>query len=65
MSNEIGQVNEDRCPICNSSNQCSVKSGDCWCFHKKVPQALRDRVPEALQGRACICQKCVEEFEAQ
>lgn len=62
MSNVNGEVNEDRCPLCDSLNQCDVVSGDCWCFHKKVPHALLDQIPAALRGKACICQKCVDQF---
>ncbi|WP_081824473.1 cysteine-rich CWC family protein [Paenibacillus sp. UNC451MF] len=54
---------ERSCPFCGGENKCSVESGDCWCFHTKVPQELRDRIPAELRGQVCICRKCVEEFK--
>ncbi|WP_125660120.1 cysteine-rich CWC family protein [Paenibacillus baekrokdamisoli] len=64
MDNENKHVDESRCPLCGCVNQCSVESGDCWCFHTTVPQELQDRVPAELRGRVCICRICVEEFKA-
>ncbi|MBE1442151.1 cysteine-rich CWC family protein [Paenibacillus sp. OAS669] len=54
--------NGKRCPLCGGVNECSVGSGDCWCFHTKVPQALRDQITAALRGQVCICRKCVEAY---
>lgn len=53
---------EKLCPLCGSVNNCGVKSGDCWCFHTKVPIKLREKVPNDLKGKACICQKCVNDY---
>jgi Cysteine-rich CWC len=53
---------EKLCPLCGSMNKCGAKNGDCWCFHKNVPIKLRERVPIELKGKACICQKCVDDY---
>ncbi|WP_282942123.1 cysteine-rich CWC family protein [Paenibacillus sp. RC67] len=53
------------CPFCGNENECSVETGDCWCFHTKIPQELRDQIPDELRGKVCICRKCVEEFKAK
>lgn len=55
-------IDERRCPLCGRPNQCGAKNGDCWCFHTKVPDELRSRIPEERRGKACICRQCVEEF---
>ncbi|MFE5318940.1 cysteine-rich CWC family protein [Paenibacillus sp. NPDC056579] len=65
MDNEIQHVNERICPMCGSANLCRVESGDCWCFHTKVPLELRNRIPADQRGKACICRKCVEEFNSR
>ncbi|WP_256760293.1 cysteine-rich CWC family protein [Cohnella sp. WQ 127256] len=65
MVDENKHVDGKHCPLCGSHNQCSVESGDCWCFHKKVPLELRDRIPKELRGKVCLCRKCVEQFNAQ
>lgn len=65
MNNEIGRLDERLCPLCERENHCSVQSGECWCFHTKVPQELLDRIPVELRNKVCICSKCVEEFETQ
>ncbi|MFX3632872.1 MAG: cysteine-rich CWC family protein [Candidatus Pristimantibacillus sp.] len=57
------QVEENRCPLCSDVNQCSVESGDCWCFNTKFPIELNERLPEELVGKVCICQKCVEKYK--
>ncbi|ULL19682.1 hypothetical protein DVH26_08615 [Paenibacillus sp. H1-7] len=51
--------------MCGSANLCRVESGDCWCFHTKVPLELRNRIPADQRGKACICRKCVEEFNSR
>lgn len=54
-----------RCPICGRANGCAEASGAggrCWCFDLRVPAGLRERVPAALRGKACVCRSCVEAF---
>ncbi|WP_337995055.1 cysteine-rich CWC family protein [Paenibacillus thermotolerans] len=53
---------DQRCPLCNEGNDCNAGSGNCWCFHIKVPMELRKQIPEELRGKACICRHCVEKF---
>lgn len=65
MNHDHSPINDRRCPLCGSINQCGVHTGDCWCFHTKVPAELRARIPEPLRGKACICQKCVEAYKAE
>jgi hypothetical protein len=65
LSNETNHHDERRCPLCGEINQCGAESGDCWCFHSKVPMALREQIPTELRGKSCICRKCVEDFKAQ
>lgn len=65
MGNKHYRNEADRCPLCNEWNQCGIDSGDCWCFHLKVPMELRERIPKELKGKACICQKCVESFRSK
>nr|WP_274365317.1 MULTISPECIES: cysteine-rich CWC family protein [unclassified Paenibacillus] len=48
--------------MCNEGNDCNAGSGNCWCFHIKVPMELRKQIPEELRGKACICRHCVEKF---
>ncbi|MCS7459834.1 cysteine-rich CWC family protein [Paenibacillus doosanensis] len=63
MNNDTTGVDERRCPICNGPNHCEAKQGDCWCFRAAIPRELRDRVPEPLRGKVCICRNCAESFQ--
>ena len=57
------KIDETICPLCREENGCMAHSDSrCWCVDVKVPQALIDLVPEALQRKACICRSCIEEF---
>ncbi len=58
---------EQLCALCGAPNQCGIAAGnsECWCFTEPVPQALIDRVPEALRDRVCICQVCVALYRQQ
>ncbi|WP_211564792.1 cysteine-rich CWC family protein [Marinomonas gallaica] len=55
------------CPLCRAQNQCAITLGhsaeSCWCHDPNVliPANLLAKVPDVLKGKACICQKCVEE----
>lgn len=53
-----------RCPLCGRVNRCGEVAGGgrCWCFDLKVPAELRERVPTASRGKACICRECVEGY---
>jgi len=64
MNHNNSQVYDESCPLCGATNECGVHSGDCWCFHTKVPQELRDRIPAELKGKVCICRNCVEKYNS-
>jgi hypothetical protein len=53
------------CPLCGRPNDCALARGEhdppCWCVRASFPPTLLARVPAALQGRACICARCVQE----
>ncbi|PJI07372.1 MULTISPECIES: cysteine-rich CWC family protein [Clostridium] len=57
------------CPICGKDNNCGNRKGlphgECWCSHIKVPQGLKDLVPEHLKMKACICKDCVDKYKAE
>ncbi|WP_108650299.1 cysteine-rich CWC family protein [Dongshaea marina] len=60
------QIKEKLCPLCHKPNGCMVNSEQpCWCTERKIPAALIKRVPEKLQGKACICQSCVTAYHAE
>lgn len=60
-------VNKNICPICGNQNNCGYVNGlsheGCWCEKVEVPKELRDKIPEHLKGKACICKACVMEFK--
>ncbi len=52
-----------RCPFCQSTNSCMANSIEsCWCNDTKVPQELRDLLPEDQQEKSCICNDCITRF---
>jgi len=50
------------CPVCGQGNRCAVAAGQaaetCWCMSVQFSAAALTAVPDALQGRACICPAC-------
>lgn len=51
------------CPLCGGPNGCApAASGSfetpCWCKDASFAAQLFERVPDSLQGRACICRAC-------
>jgi prepilin-type N-terminal cleavage/methylation domain-containing protein/prepilin-type processing-associated H-X9-DG protein len=68
--NPLGILNPNDCPLCGGPNECQLCSpathkGPCWCAQVEIPAALLARVPEHLRNRACICRKCVEQFQRE
>ena len=62
MNNSVS-VDETLCPLCQQKNNCQVDSASsCWCMQADIPEQLKDKVPESLKGKACICQKCQRAF---
>jgi prepilin-type processing-associated H-X9-DG protein/prepilin-type N-terminal cleavage/methylation domain-containing protein len=62
--------NPAACPLCGAANECQLCSphafkGRCWCADVEIADELLARVPENLRNRACICQKCVENFRRE
>ncbi|MDI3382187.1 cysteine-rich CWC family protein [Xenophilus aerolatus] len=59
-------IDPSRCPLCGQGNGCAEELAratgrpqpPCWCMTAEFPPALRDAVPEAARGRACICARC-------
>ncbi|WP_138752705.1 cysteine-rich CWC family protein [Paenibacillus sinopodophylli] len=55
-----------QCPLCNEVPDCAVEAGreagSCWCVQRVFPNALLDSVPAELKHKACICQKCVDQW---
>jgi hypothetical protein len=51
-----------RCPLCGGPNACAMEAGSeaaaCWCMQVDIPVEVLERIPEAAQGRACVCTAC-------
>lgn len=62
MSVEV--VEPSCCPLCGGGNSCASVAGadNCWCLVVRFPQELLDKVPKERQNKACICKRCVDEF---
>ena len=59
---------EKICPLCGGDNQCAMAVGkpaeSCWCQGVTFdPEALA-RIPEASQGKHCVCEACGRQVEA-
>lgn len=51
------------CPLCGSSNRCSLsdpRTADqaCWCFSQAIDPARLDALPDHLRNTACLCPRC-------
>ena len=62
--------NPAACPLCGGANECQLCSpaafkGRCWCADENISSELLARVPEHLRNRACICRRCVDNFQFQ
>ncbi|MBL1320778.1 MAG: cysteine-rich CWC family protein [Methylophaga sp.] len=56
-------LDESVCPFCQSQNSCTANTTtSCWCNNVKVPQLLRDLLPQELQDKVCICNDCITHF---
>lgn len=59
-----------RCPLCGGDNRCAMEvqkaTGEpqppCWCVTETFTPDLLTRLPEAAQGNACICARCLARF---
>ena len=65
--NSITDVNQRACPMCNGDNNCESEDAKaegrpenpCWCRNYKFTEEVLARIPEAAQGKACICEGCI------
>jgi len=54
------------CPLCGLANQCAMEivkaTGKplerCWCVDAVFTSELLAKVPQAVQGMACVCPVC-------
>ncbi|PIF27716.1 Cysteine-rich CWC [Acidovorax sp. 56] len=50
------------CPLCGQSNQCAMEAGlgieACWCTATPIEPTALQAIPQASQGRACLCPAC-------
>ncbi|ETR72619.1 MAG: hypothetical protein OMM_07412 [Candidatus Magnetoglobus multicellularis str. Araruama] len=63
-------VEEMICPLCGKPNRCGKKAvidgitqSRCWCAYETFPKELLAMVPPKKQGKACVCQKCLNQFK--
>jgi hypothetical protein len=61
------------CPLCGEDNRCAMEmekltgqpQAPCWCVSQTFSAELLARLPDQARGRACICGRCLAEFQAQ
>lgn len=57
------------CPLCGKPNGCAIVAKKdpktCWCIEIKVPQSLRDKIPEESRMKSCVCKECILEHNSQ
>lgn len=62
-SSSNNTINTNVCPLCQQQNLCAVEADNgCWCMKKNVPTELIKKVPNAQQGKTCICQSCINKY---
>ena len=69
-SNDAAMIDPAKCPLCGQPNECQLCTvaaykGACWCAQLEIPGELLARVPEEFRNRACICRKCVVNFQRE
>ena len=52
-----------KCPLCGQPNQCT-SDHSCWCMTVEVPKALLESLPASMKNTDCICQQCINDFQA-
>lgn len=61
----MGSLDDSKiCPLCGEDNHCQSGEETCWCFSIEVPKKLLEKIPEEKRGKACICEKCIREFNS-
>ena len=66
--NSLPFNNPALCPLCGGPNACQLCTpatykGACWCAQAEIADELLAQVPEHARNRACICAKCVGNFQ--
>ncbi|WP_328589289.1 cysteine-rich CWC family protein [Litchfieldia alkalitelluris] len=51
----------EKCPICQNNNQCGnvARESQCWCINEIFPEDIFRMVSD---DRACICKKCLNQY---
>ncbi len=58
-------INQNQCPLCQQSNLCGVNGkAACWCVSSDIRPELLAQVPQELSGKSCVCQQCIDKFNA-
>ena len=58
------KVTESICPICGKDNNCMAHLNEpCWCNNVEIPLELLELIPNDKNQKACICQKCIQDFK--
>lgn len=58
-------IDQTLCPLCQQTNLCGVNDDKpCWCVTSDIKRDLLAQVPKELSGKSCICQKCIDKFNA-
>jgi hypothetical protein len=61
----ISTVNQSQCPLCQQNNLCGVNDKEaCWCVSSSIKRELLALVPKELSGKSCVCQQCIDKFNA-
>jgi len=58
-----------QCPLCGQPNRCAPAdtgsfASPCWCKSQTFPPELLAQVAPAERNKSCICQACVNRFNA-
>jgi hypothetical protein len=72
MNNKVTEIKASSvidtsiCPLCQQKNCCTVElAANCWCAQTDIPAALLATIPEDLQGKSCICARCIRQYHQQ
>ena len=60
-------INTKKCPLCNKDNRCGLNHNiqeQCWCVSENITPTLLAKVPQPLINKSCICQACIDKFNA-
>jgi len=54
-----------RCALCGAPNGCAMAAGNdaaaCWCMRVAIGPEVLARIPEAAQGKVCVCADCARD----